>query len=613
MANELELIIQPDIETSIENVAKNMVENMKSTFFNFENSINKNIKNSINEVNNSIKVKAEEIKQTFKEATTGINSGWKNSNNFFKKSFNTNFRQIRINLKKSIRQMKKDMQDLKPPNQIKEGFNSLRNIIIGVFAVSSLKNFASESINLYKAQNLVETKLKANLKTVMAYNENIELMNKAFERLKNKASEIQEIGVIGDEVLLSGISQLSTFQLSEKSISKLLPGMADMLVNLKGLNATQEDAIQLANQLGKAISMGSLGDLRESGVVVDEITENMFKLSNGAERVALMEKVIADNVGKVNQAMAETPEGQIQQVSNAWGDIKEEIGKALIPTVLEFTKVIKKNLPNIQSILVSLAQKISHVIINIIKNLDNIKEFFNKLDKSIGIDNILVFIGAFIAMAKIVSIIMGIIKTVTLLKQGITLVNMAVLANPIALVIAGIGVALYQLWKNWDSIKEWFVKSFESISNKVSKLKETFLEGLGSAFKTLGELADTFFVKPLKMALNVVKSMIVWYVEKIQSVINGIINIVNKVGKYVGLDKIEGVDLVSGVKNILNVEKPETITKEDINKVNINNSNKFDISFTGNVSNEYKENITKFIKQENERELRRQEIEMGLV
>ena len=613
MANELELIIQPDIETSIENVAKNMVENMKSTFFNFENSINKNIKNSINEVNNSIKVKAEEIKQTFKEATTGINSGWKNSNNFFKKSFNTNFRQIRINLKKSIRQMKKDMQDLKPPNQIKEGFNSLRNIIIGVFAVSSLKNFASESINLYKAQNLVETKLKANLKTVMAYNENIELMNKAFERLKNKASEIQEIGVIGDEVLLSGISQLSTFQLSEKSISKLLPGMADMLVNLKGLNATQEDAIQLANQLGKAISMGSLGDLRESGVVVDEITENMFKLSNGAERVALMEKVIADNVGKVNQAMAETPEGQIQQVSNAWGDIKEEIGKALIPTVLEFTKVIKKNLPNIQSILVSLAQKISHVIINVIKNLDKIKEFFNKLDKSIGIDNILVFIGAFMAMAKIVPIIMGIIKTVTLLKQGITLVNMAVLANPIALVIAGIGVALYQLWKNWDSIKEWFVKSFESISNKVSKLKETFLEGLGSAFKTLGELADTFFVKPLKIALNVVKSMIVWYVEKIQSVINGIINIVNKVGKYVGLDKIEGVDLVSGVKNILNVEKPETITKEDINKVNINNSNKFDISFTGNVSNEYKENITKFIKQENERELRRQEIEMGLV
>lgn len=588
MADELELIIQPEIETSIEDVASKMVENMRNTFFNFELSINKNIKNSINEVSNSIKEKSENIKQTINEATTGINQGWKNSNNLLKKSFNTNFRKIRIDLKKSIKQMKNDMKDLKPPNQLTEGYKSLRNVIVGAFAVSSLKNFASASIELYKTQNLVETKLKANMQTVKAYGGNTEAMAKAFERLKDKASAIQEIGVIGDEVLLAGAAQLSTFQLSEKSISRLLPGMADMLVNMKGLEASTGDAFQLANQLGKSISMGTLANLREVGFTVDENTEKMFKLSNGAERIALIEKVIAENAGKANEAMAKSPEGQIQQVSNAWGDMKEEIGRALIPTILEFTKILKDNLPEIQNILIKIASTISNVAIEIIKNINSVKNIFKKLDDVIGIKNILTFVGAFMAISKVVPIIISIIKTVMFLKNAISAVITIITANPIALVVAGIGVALYQLWKNWDTVKEFFIKSFDTIKNK--------FEGIWEGMK------------------NVFKNFVIGYISIYQNMINAIIKGVNAIGKKIPKFKeIKEVDFTTGVKKMLNVEKAETVTKEEVNKVNINNKQDFNFSFTGNVSNQYKDNITKFIKEENERELRRQEIEMGLI
>ena len=43
------------------------------------------------------------------------------------------------------------------------------------------------------------------------------------------ASELQQIGVIGDEVTLAGMQQLATFQLSEKEIATLAGGMTDLL------------------------------------------------------------------------------------------------------------------------------------------------------------------------------------------------------------------------------------------------------------------------------------------------------------------------------------------------------------------------------------------------
>ena len=51
----------------------------------------------------------------------------------------------------------------------------------------------------------------------------------AKEKLMGVASELQQIGVIGDEVTLAGMQQLATFQLSEKEIATLAGGMTEGL------------------------------------------------------------------------------------------------------------------------------------------------------------------------------------------------------------------------------------------------------------------------------------------------------------------------------------------------------------------------------------------------
>ncbi|MCB6443203.1 hypothetical protein, partial [Streptococcus salivarius] len=65
---------------------------------------------------------------------------------------------------------------------------------------------------------------------------------KAAKSLQNYASQLQTVGVIGDEVTIAGMAQLGTFQMTEEQIKKVSGGMLDLLVNQKGLNATQEDA-----------------------------------------------------------------------------------------------------------------------------------------------------------------------------------------------------------------------------------------------------------------------------------------------------------------------------------------------------------------------------------
>ena len=52
-----------------------------------------------------------------------------------------------------------------------------------------------------------------------------------------------KIGVVGDEVTLAGMQQLATFQLNGEQIKMLSGGMLDLLVQQKGMNATQQDAV----------------------------------------------------------------------------------------------------------------------------------------------------------------------------------------------------------------------------------------------------------------------------------------------------------------------------------------------------------------------------------
>lgn len=73
------------------------------------------------------------------------------------------------------------------------------------------------------------------------------------QSIKDLCAAQQELGVIGDEVQLSGVQELATYLGEKQSLEQLIPIMNDMLAQQYGLNATQENAAQIATMLGKVM------------------------------------------------------------------------------------------------------------------------------------------------------------------------------------------------------------------------------------------------------------------------------------------------------------------------------------------------------------------------
>ncbi len=143
--------------------------------------------------------------------------------------------------------------------------------------------------------------------------------------IKELTSAQQKLGVIGDEVQLAGAQELGTYLSKADSLKKLMPVMNDMLAQQYGLNASQEQATQIASMMGKVMD-GQVGALSRYGYKFDEAQEKLLKYGTEEERVATLAEVIGQSVGGMNEALANTPEGKLQQMANSMGDIKERVG-----------------------------------------------------------------------------------------------------------------------------------------------------------------------------------------------------------------------------------------------------------------------------------------------
>ena len=170
-----------------------------------------------------------------------------------------------------------------------------------------------------RAQQEAEAKLAQVMRNTMgaSYDE--------IASIKELASAQQKLGVIGDEVQIAGAQELGTYLSKADSLKKLMPVMNDMLAQQYGLNASQEQATQIASMMGKVMD-GQVGALSRYGYKFDEAQEKLLKYGTEEERVATLAEVIGQSVGGMNEALTNMPEGNLQQVANKMGDIKERVG-----------------------------------------------------------------------------------------------------------------------------------------------------------------------------------------------------------------------------------------------------------------------------------------------
>lgn len=199
-------------------------------------------------------------------------------------------------------------------------------LIAAAFAVKKIYDFGKASVASYREITIATAKLEQVMKNTMG------ATRQQIKSIHDLAAAQQKIGVIDVGTQLSGAQELGTYLSQAESLQILLPTLNDMLAQQYGLDATAENAVQIGTMIGKVMD-GQLGALSRYGYSWTEAQEKVLKFGNELERAAMLSEVIGQSVGGMNQALAQTPFGRMKQLSFTFAEIKEEIGKGLMPVI----------------------------------------------------------------------------------------------------------------------------------------------------------------------------------------------------------------------------------------------------------------------------------------
>lgn len=443
----------------------------------------------------------------------------------------------------------------------------------GLLSIAGIKSFCETAIEGFNAATEAETKLEAvlmNVPSIMA--QGAGAATAAKDRLVELADSLEEVGVVAGDVTTAGLQQLATFQLTEESLKKLTPGMADLIAQQKGINASQEDAIGYANLLGKAMT-GQTGALSRAGIIMTDYQAQVMKTGTEEQRAAMLAEILAANVGGVNEALAQTDAGKIAQTQNLLGRAQDEIGGKLMKLKAEIYGFAAQYIPAFQNAAMKaidmIAPKIEAAMTWIAGHTEDIKAALVKVKDGLMavwriVKPVLSFavkhadtliplilkVGAAIGGISVVSDIAHKVSNLTtgLKTAGSALKGLAMLTplkntimglkaasqaaggfgkmlkilmtGPVALVIMGIAAAvaaIIYLWNHCEGFRNFVKKAAAVIVAAWNRIKDTAVrvkDGAVAAFQKLATVVSTIF-NTIKQGIGKVMD---WIEGKIQAV-----------------------------------------------------------------------------------------------
>ena len=301
------------------------------------------------------------IERTATQANENINNTTRTTSNRLLNTAERIVQRIRNRIGNASEQTREQINGT--VNHLENTFNGLKSKILATFSVVAITNFSKACLSANQTQIEAEARLGATMRnTIKATKEEI-------QSVKDLASELQGVGIVGDEVQLAGMQELATYVENAESLKTMLPVLDDMIAQQYGYNATTDSAVTISTMLGKVLQ-GQTSALSRYGYSFDEAQEKLLKYGTEEERVATLAQVVSESVGGVNKALADTPTGKMKQLSNDFGDLQETLGNLIsniIAPVVKWLDVIVVKLNNIFS---SLNQ--------------NVKGFFGISDKDVG-------------------------------------------------------------------------------------------------------------------------------------------------------------------------------------------------------------------------------------
>lgn len=196
--------------------------------------------------------------------------------------------------------------------------------VVGI--AKGIKSVADDMYDAFKVQWLAEKNINdalySNMTARGASQKEIDNEVKAY---KDLASAQQQVGVIGDEVTLSGMGIMTQMGLTAKQVKDMTPLLQDLAVKQYGLNVSGEQYKQVSQSVATMVNMGKL-TLQGYGIQVTDTERKQFKAMSQSERYSFVMNKLKNSVAGANEEMAKTTGGKIQQMNNAIGDCEEKVG-----------------------------------------------------------------------------------------------------------------------------------------------------------------------------------------------------------------------------------------------------------------------------------------------
>ncbi len=363
---------------------------------------------------------------------------------------------------------------------LRTAFDSLSKVTFGIQNIVGTIQMASNAISQFTEANRVQQEAETKLAQVMKNTMGASMAE--VQSIKDLASAQQALGVIGDEVQLSGAQELGTYLEKTESLKKLMPVMNDMLAQQYGLNATQEQAVTIGSMMGKVME-GQVGALSRYGYKFDEAQEKILKYGTEEQKVATLAEVISQSVGGMNEALANTPEGKMQQMKNRFGDLKEtignmlvQVGSALMPLADGVMRIVDIVTPIVSRVL----QPITEWLSNTINDTDSWRGYIEPVVSLVKNGLYPMLQRVFEVAGNIVNKIVEFVKTSELLKD-------------VFRAITNIYTSIYKMIT-------WMVNKLEAFFEKVVM---PILEGIEKAYRWIkGSPASTVQQAPKANAVG---------------------------------------------------------------------------------------------------------------
>lgn len=197
--------------------------------------------------------------------------------------------------------------------------------VVGI--AKGIKSFTDDMRNAYLVQQQAEKNVNDALYSNMtARGESQKAIDDQVKAYKSLASQLQKVGVIGDEVTLSGMGIMTQMGLTTDQVKTMTPLLQDLAVKQYGLNVSGEQFKQVSQSVATMVNMGKL-TLQGYGIQVTDVERKQFKAMSQSERYAFIMNKLKNSVAGANEAMSQTSGGRLQQMNNSIGDCEEQVGK----------------------------------------------------------------------------------------------------------------------------------------------------------------------------------------------------------------------------------------------------------------------------------------------